>query len=113
MIVKPDEISASSAPSTSPLKHCDIKLAQLTTLSSAFVFARSAAYRSAMLGIMPGIDATLQQARPSTSKTFNKQDARSPPVGLEDGAWRLLPGHGGDCGPSPPHRGGEGTKRQV
>src|SRR5262249_9509104 len=29
MIVSPDEISASNAPSTSPLKHCDMKLAQL------------------------------------------------------------------------------------
>src|SRR5690606_2059385 len=31
MIVRPDAISASSAPSTSPLKHCEIKFAQLTT----------------------------------------------------------------------------------
>src|SRR5574340_455855 len=31
MIVRPDEISASSAPSTSPLKHCEMKLAQLIT----------------------------------------------------------------------------------
>src|SRR6516225_7713444 len=35
MIVRPDEISASRAPSTSPLKHCDTKLTQLITLSSA------------------------------------------------------------------------------
>src|SRR5665213_2005033 len=31
MIVKPDEISARSAPSTSPLNICDTKLAQLIT----------------------------------------------------------------------------------
>src|SRR5690348_5835550 len=31
MIVRPEEISASSAPSTSPLKHCEIKLPQLIT----------------------------------------------------------------------------------
>jgi hypothetical protein len=31
MMVKPDEISASNAPSTSPLKHCDMKLPQLIT----------------------------------------------------------------------------------
>src|ERR1044072_4890468 len=29
MMVRPDEISASRAPSTRPLKHCDMKLAQL------------------------------------------------------------------------------------
>src|SRR5262245_25195446 len=28
-MVRPDEISASKAPSTRPLKHCDMKLAQL------------------------------------------------------------------------------------
>src|SRR5262249_38630909 len=28
MMVRPDEISASKAPSTRPLKHCDMKLAQ-------------------------------------------------------------------------------------
>src|SRR5690242_3884325 len=32
MIVRPDEISASSAPSTSPLKHCETKLPQLITI---------------------------------------------------------------------------------
>src|SRR5262245_37204086 len=31
MIVSPEAISASSAPSTSPLKHCETKLAQLIT----------------------------------------------------------------------------------
>src|SRR5580704_16818503 len=36
MIVSPEEISASSAPRTSPLKHCDTKLAQLITAPSAF-----------------------------------------------------------------------------
>src|SRR5579862_7013814 len=35
MIVSPDEMSASNAPSTSPLKHCDMKLPQLTTWPSA------------------------------------------------------------------------------
>src|ERR1700733_11694138 len=35
MIVRPDEISARSAPSTSPLKHCDMKASQLTTLLPA------------------------------------------------------------------------------
>src|SRR5690348_14282892 len=35
MIVRPDEISASRAPSTRPLKHCEMKLGQLTTLLSA------------------------------------------------------------------------------
>src|SRR3954463_5830701 len=34
MIVRPEEISASSAPSTSPLKHCEMKVAQLITISS-------------------------------------------------------------------------------
>ena len=38
MIVRPDEISASSAPSTSPLKHCEMKLAQLITLSPAICY---------------------------------------------------------------------------
>src|ERR1700744_584954 len=33
MMVRPEEISARSAPSTRPLKHCDTKLAQLITLS--------------------------------------------------------------------------------
>src|SRR5262249_4115016 len=31
MMVSPDAISASSAPSTRPLKHCEMKLAQLIT----------------------------------------------------------------------------------
>src|SRR5215475_9332706 len=35
MTVSPDEISASSTPSTSPLKHCEIKLAQLITRQPA------------------------------------------------------------------------------
>src|SRR5690242_11709913 len=35
MIVRPDAMSASSAPSTRPLKHCEMKLAQLTTPPSA------------------------------------------------------------------------------
>ena len=29
MMVNPDEINASNAPSTKPLKHCDMKFAQL------------------------------------------------------------------------------------
>jgi hypothetical protein len=29
MMVRPDDVSASNAPSTSPLKHCEMKLAQL------------------------------------------------------------------------------------
>ena len=29
MMVSPDEMSASKAPSTNPLKHCDMKLGQL------------------------------------------------------------------------------------
>ncbi len=33
MMVRPDEMSASSAPRTRPLKHCDAKFAQLSTLS--------------------------------------------------------------------------------
>src|SRR5665213_16566 len=37
MIVRPDEISANSAPRTSPLKHCEIKLAQLITRPPAIV----------------------------------------------------------------------------
>src|SRR5215472_1722062 len=35
MIVSPDEIKANKAPRTSPLKHCDMKLAQLITRPSA------------------------------------------------------------------------------
>src|ERR1700690_4353301 len=35
MIVRPDEIRARSAPSTSPLKHCDMKAPQLITLPPA------------------------------------------------------------------------------
>src|SRR3569833_2885459 len=35
MIVRPDEMRASSAPCTSPLNSCDRKLAQLTTLDLA------------------------------------------------------------------------------
>src|SRR5690606_23086956 len=38
MIVRPDEISARSAPSTSPLKHCEMKLAQFITLPPRVVF---------------------------------------------------------------------------
>ncbi len=35
MIVRPDEISANNAPSTSPLNSCETKFAQLTTNNPA------------------------------------------------------------------------------
>src|SRR5487761_775807 len=44
MMVRPDEISANSAPSTRPLKHCETKVGQLITPSSAIfrdAFCRS------------------------------------------------------------------------
>src|SRR6185312_1245293 len=44
MIVRPEEISARSAPSTSPLKHCDMKFAQLTTLTRLTVDGFEHAY---------------------------------------------------------------------
>src|SRR5690349_21629928 len=42
MIVKPDEISARSAPSTSPLKHWETKLDQLITAASKARIGESA-----------------------------------------------------------------------
>ena len=41
MIVRPEEISASSAPSTSPLNICETKLAQLITVNHACLRAAS------------------------------------------------------------------------
>src|SRR6185312_8461550 len=81
MIVRPDEISASSAPSTSPLKHCDTKLAQLITLS-------------------PAMDADCPAASwPGCPGHPHAQGVDSRHIARYDVAVKV---------PSPPRRGGEG-----